>query len=269
MSNTTVLCFGDSWTHGNSVALDSHLRVTGHDNVKVVSHDYWGSTAEYFANNTNILPDAVSNSRADYVLLSLGGNDYKNIYWRQKRYIAPWKAVAEIESNVRTVLDALYTRHPNVKVVTYGYDFPGDIAGVVTGSLWGKAPKDMTTSLRFLLLLYNYVGIRFINTSFMRLGGMYERLSKDYNKKNNSFTYIPLWGTLQQEAESSDKKATLKMGYPSLPKFMDDPIHANYEGFSQLLSRLYHSYFKLEFTRSNPTVSDVNVPVPTEVTASA
>jgi len=269
---STVLCFGDSWTHGNSVALSDHLRTIGHDNVKVIGKDYWGSTAEYFANHPNLLPDAVTQSNADYVLLSLGGNDYKNIYWRQKRYIAPWKAVAEIEDNTRTVLDALYARHPDIKVVTYGYDFPGDITGVFTGALWDNSPKTLPATTRFMLFMYNYFGVRFINTSFMRIGGMYDKLSKEYAKKNHSLTYVPLWGTLQQAAESSTKaKLAVKMGSPSPSQYMNDPIHANYEGFSHLLSRLYHSYFKSELAPSPPSLSPSASPITMtqEVTVSA
>lgn len=135
---------------------------------------------------------------------------------RQRRYIAPWSAVAEIEVNLRVVLDALFTRHPNAKVVTYpflsplflcrdpclpvfvgavvyssntkriipissspflhsspivpflspslikrryGYDFPGDIQGFITGSLWGSHPEKLSFTTRLLLFLYNILYI--------------------------------------------------------------------------------------------------------------
>jgi len=242
-----VLCFGDSWTHGNSVALTQQLRESGHENVQVVSEDYWGSTAEYFAHYSSLLPDAVTKHRADYVLLSMGGNDFKNIYWFKKRYIAPGKAVAEIECHIRVVLDALYARHPNIKVVTYGYDFPGNIDTFLTGTFWGGAPK-LSASMRFLLFLYNYIGVRFINSSLMKLGKLLAKLSKEYTAKGHTFTYIPLWGTLQKAALPADKKASIKMGCPSPPQFMDDPIHANYQGFSHLLAQLYANYFKPNLT---------------------
>jgi len=96
---------------------------------------------------------------------------------------------------------------------------------------------------------------------------MYERLSKIYSKNNNTLTYVPLWGTLQQ-AEIKDEKTKLaiKMGFPSPSKFMDDPIHANYEGFTHLLERLYHSYFKSELTPLSPIAPVVS---PSEVTITA
>eukprot|EP00026_Physarum_polycephalum_P010712 Phypoly_transcript_10887.p1 GENE.Phypoly_transcript_10887~~Phypoly_transcript_10887.p1 ORF type:complete len:284 (+),score=33.67 Phypoly_transcript_10887:52-852(+) len=260
MNPATVLCFGDSWTHGNSVALTDHLQACGHqDTVRVISKDYWGSTAEYFAQHSQLLPDAVEKYNAEHVLLSMGGNDYKNIYWRQRRYIAPWKAVAEIEGNLRIVLDALFARHPHTKVVTYGYDFPGDIAGFITGSLWnGKEPENLSYTVRLLLFLYNYVGVRLINTSLMRLGGVYEKLSKEYAKKGHTFTYVPLWGTLQKAALAEAKDAKYKMGSPSPLQFMNDPIHANYEGFTHLLTQLYLNYFKSHFapeSTSSPTLT--------------
>jgi hypothetical protein len=138
----------------------------------------------------------VSKSNADYVLLSMGGNDFKNIYWRNKQYITPWTAVAGIEKNVRTVLNALFDKHPTIKVVTYGYDFPGAVDGLLDGSLWG-GPKDASSSIKFLVWMYNVVGIRAINYSAMQLGGSFQKLSKEFEKKGFSFTYVPLWGSLQ------------------------------------------------------------------------
>jgi len=174
---------------------------------------------------------------------------------RQKRYIAPWKAVAEIEGHLRVVLDALFSRHPSVKVVTYGYDFPGDIAGLITGTFWsGVEPEGLSYTTRLLLFLYNYIGVRLINSQFMRIGRLYDKLSKGYTQKGNSFTYVPLWGTLQKAALPPDiKQAKYKMGVPSPVQFMDDPIHANYDGFTHLLAQLYIHYFKSQFTPSAPS----------------
>jgi hypothetical protein len=38
----------------------------------------------------------------------------------------------------------------------YGYDFPGDIAGLITGSIWnGQEPEKLSNTVRLLLFLYN------------------------------------------------------------------------------------------------------------------
>jgi lysophospholipase L1-like esterase len=255
----TVLCFGDSWTYGNSIGLTEQLRKHGHHEVEVVTKDYWGSTAEYFANNQELLPKAVEKHKADYVLLSMGGNDFKNIYWRKRQYVTPWTALSQIEANMRSVLDSLYERHPEVKVVTYGYDFPGSISEVVSGSFWSTGAQQLSSSTRFLLFLYNTFGIRFINYSAMQLGVTLNKLSKDYAKRGHSFTYVPLWGTLQKGAAPADKKFSLSLGTPSPSEFMNDPIHANPKGFSLLLAELYESYFRKEI--SAPISTDDIQPV--------
>jgi len=241
-----VLCFGDSWTHGNSIGLAEQLRRHGHQNVEIVTKDYWGQTAEYFATNPELLIRAVEKYQPDFVLMSMGGNDFKNIYWRKKQYVTPWTAVSQIEVNIRAVLDSLYKSHPQVKVVTYGYDFPGSITEVVRGTFWGSSPQELSSSTKFLLFLYNTLGIRFINYSAMQLGSTLQKVSNDYSKKGHSFTYVPLWGTLQKAATPDDKKFTYDLAMPSPSEFMNDPIHANREGFTLLMGQLYESYFRNE-----------------------
>jgi len=240
------LCFGDSWTHGNSIGLAEQLRRHGHQNVEIVTKDYWGQTAEYFAANPELLTRAVEKYQPDFVLMSMGGNDFKNIYWRKKQYVTPWTALSQIEGNIRSVLDALYKNHPQVKVVTYGYDFPGSISEVVSGTFWSSSPRELSSSTKFLLFLYNTFGIRFINYSAMQLGTTLQKVSKDYSKKGHSFTYVPLWGTLQKAATPTDKKFTYDLAMPSPSEFMNDPIHANREGFMLLMGQLYESYFRGE-----------------------
>jgi len=240
---TTVLCFGDSWTDGNAYGLSDQLKTHGHQDVQVINKDYWGSTAEYFAKNPKILPDTVKSCNADYVLLSMGGNDFKNIYWRYKQYVTPWTAVAGIEQNIRVVLDALYKEHPGVKVVTYGYDFPGDVDQVVSGRIWDSA-KDIPTSTKALLWLYNMVGVRVINYSAMQFGNTLEQLAKEYTAKGYSLTYVPLWGSLQ--SASSQKNSTTPnpiLNKPSPAEYMQDPIHANRNGYRVLMGNLYNAYF--------------------------
>jgi len=254
---TTVLCFGDSWTHGNGNGLTEQLHKFGHQDVEVVTKDYWGSTAEYFANNLDLLPRAVEKYQADYVLLSMGGNDFKNIYWRKRQYVTPWTALAQIEVSIRSVLDSLYERHPQVKVVTYGYDFPGSIGEVVRGTYWSSQQVELSSSTKFLLYLYNVFGIRFINYSAMQLGVTLQRLSKDYAKKGHSFTYVPLWGTLQKAAAPPNKKSSYSLGLPSPSEYMNDPIHANDKGFSLLMAEIYQSYFRNEIVAPPLATSEV------------
>jgi len=254
---TTVLCFGDSWTYGNGMGLAEQLRKHGHNNVEVVTKDYWGSTAEYFAKNPELLPGAVSTHKADYVLMSMGGNDFKNIYWKKRQYVAPWTALTQIEENLRNVLDPLFKEHPDIKVVTYGYDFPGSISEVLSGTFWDPSPKELTSSTKVLLMAYNTLGVRFINYSAMKLGDTLEKLSKEYSARGHSFTYVPLWGSLQKAAAPPSDKFAPSLGAPSPAEFMNDPIHANQKGYSVLLSELYESYFRHEILGARNVANSV------------
>jgi len=90
-------------------------------------------------------------------------------------------------------------------------------------------------------------GIRFINYSVMQLGSTLEKLSKEYTRKGFSFTYVPLWGSLQSAKGKGTEQNSLPkpvLSKPSPQEFMNDPIHANVEGFNILLSNLYTTYFK-------------------------
>jgi len=240
-ATTTVLCFGDSWTDGNAYGLREQLKKHGHSSVKVINNDFWGSTAEYFATNPKLLPSAVTSNKADFVLLSMGGNDFKNIYWKNQQYTTlPWNAVQTIEKHIRVVLDHLFEEHPNIKVVTYGYDFPGCVEQFITGR-WDN-DKELTSSVKALAWMYKTVGVRVINYSALHLGDSLEKLSKEYIKKGFSFTYVPLWGSLQSAAEGKPDVAPV-LSLPSPNKYMNDPIHANSQGFNILLGNLYKAYF--------------------------
>jgi len=245
-ASCVILCFGDSWSHGNAHGLQRKLSsLRGHENVRIETVDHWGSTAEEFAKHPHVLPDAVRRYKADIVVLSLGGNDFKNIYWKHRQYIAPWTALTQIESSLRTVLEALYKEHPNVKVVTYGYDFPGSIHAVLNGKYLGE-----TSTIKWLATMYSWFGVRFINYFSTRLGTTLGSLSKDFQKRGYSLTYVPLWGSLQQAA-AADANKQLK-GYslsePSPDAYMNDPIHANAKGFEVLAGKLYDSYLVNELS---------------------
>lgn len=241
-----VLCFGDSWAHGNAIGLQRKLNsVSDHKNVKVASVDHWGSTAEEFAKKPHLLPDAVSKYRADIVFLSLGGNDFKNIYFKHGQYVAPWTALSQIESSLRIVLEALFKVHPNVKVVTYGYDFPGSLDHVLNGGYLGDS-----STIKWLSTMYNWFGVRFINYFATRLGSTLSTISKDFQKRGFSLTYVPLWGSLQQAAaaDANKKFKGYSLNEPSPDAYMNDPIHANDKGFEVLAGKVYDSYLGKELS---------------------
>jgi len=147
-------------------------------------------------------------------------------------------------------LDSLFEEHPDIKVVSYGYDFPGSVDEVLSGALW-DSNTEVSYSLKALIWMYKLVGIRFINYSAMQYGYTLQKLSEEYSKKGRSFTYVPLWGSLQSAAKQKGSTAnTLALpppspvlNKPSPSEFMNDPIHANKKGYEILLGNLYNIYF--------------------------
>eukprot|EP00743_Colponemidia_sp_Colp-15_P002448 GILK01002653.1.p1 GENE.GILK01002653.1~~GILK01002653.1.p1 ORF type:complete len:285 (+),score=32.74 GILK01002653.1:76-930(+) len=239
----SVLCFGDSWTDGNAAGLQEVLRSRGHQNVKLAKEDYWGFTADYFAKNHHIFPQVAHEHKPDYVVLSLGGNDYKNVYWKQRKLVAPWTVVREVKQSLKTVLDAFYAQHPNVKIVMYGYDFPGNVESHLNRVVDGRP-------LSLLQWAYNLVGVRIVNHSAMLLGEAYRELELEFKQRGHSLTYVPLWGTLQRaEALAKGEKPNFqyRLSQPSPNLYMRDPIHASTKGYVELMGSLYDKFFAREF----------------------
>lgn len=196
----------------------------------------WGSEAEYFAKNPSLLPEAVTQTRADYVLLSIGGNDLKNVYFR-KKYQTPWAATAQIRTSLESVLDNLYKVHPQINVVMYGYDFLGSAEDWIFNE----------NSSPFLKKLYYWFGIPFSNYVAGHFDTALSKIEKKYKNEGLSFTYVPLWGTLQhviEKEEEHDKELGFSYWKHSAKEFMSDPIHANEKGYLVLMNKLFKKYFE-------------------------
>lgn len=239
----SVLSFGDSWAYGNYYGLRDQFRKRNLTDVQVTLVNQFGSTAKYFSDNTNLLPDAVRRSRADYVLLSLGGNDLKNFYF-EGDYVMPWTASKRIQASITKVLEALYKEYPKVKVVMYGYDF------------LGRADEYIFTkdSSAFKRGLYKYLAVPLSNYVATFLSSTLRSVEKHFRKQGFSVTYVPLWGTLQHvldEEEKRDRKLGFSYWKHSAEEYMQDPIHANAKGYSLLMGRLFDEYFAKELAVQN------------------
>eukprot|EP01113_Clastostelium_recurvatum_P001873 TRINITY_DN10776_c0_g1_i2.p1 TRINITY_DN10776_c0_g1~~TRINITY_DN10776_c0_g1_i2.p1 ORF type:complete len:263 (-),score=41.40 TRINITY_DN10776_c0_g1_i2:25-738(-) len=216
-----ILCFGDSWTAGNAYGLKLAF---GKQDVFVSHKEYSGTTAKFFATQPATLISAVQESQATHVLLSLGGNDFKNVYLERRQFVDPSLVLRDVEKSLRTILDALYTAHPNIHVIVYGYDFPGSL-------------PPMFSQLG--------LSVSVVNMGALALGQSYLDLARHYTAKGMGMTYVPLWGTLQIEAA---KKKGISLSGPimsesSPSEFMTDMIHPNREGYAVLLKKLYEDYF--------------------------
>ena len=246
-----VLVYGDSWTYGNGYGLQH--QVSKHklgNRVRIITKDYWGSEASEFAKDTSKITNSIKKENADYLVLSLGGNDLKNLIWKNKLkgklLQLPSSHYTAISEDLKIILDAIFTCKPELKVVVYGYDIPGDLSGVA---------QRIGTSYPIVTKGYDLVGTRLINYFWLKISHVYEDLAKHYSGLGYNMTYIPLWGSLQQEydeKEEEEEEALEKggkqtvpytLGTPSLTKYMNDPAHPNHEGFKILMSRLWRYYF--------------------------
>jgi lysophospholipase L1-like esterase len=235
---SSILCFGDSWAYGNYHGLKHCVRKNNHDDVQVKLVNRFGSTAKQFAEQPELLPNAVAQSNAEYVLLSLGGNDLKNFYFRGN-FLMPWTATNRIEGSLTSILDELYRQHPSTKVVMYGYDF------------LGRADDYIFTpeTSNFKRKLYRWVAIPLSNYVCSYLSNTLHSLEAKYRKQGFSFTYVPLWGTLQQvlnDEAAADRGKGYSYWKHSASEYMHDPIHANELGYRVLMGRLYNEYFAKE-----------------------
>lgn len=240
---SSILCFGDSWTYGNAPALRAHLKKNNH-NVPLYEGGHWGTTARQYAKHPEELTRLVTRNNSTHVLLSLGGNDLKNFYFREGKYTSlPSTATALIKKDLNIILDHLYEEHPDVKVVMYGYDFLGNAEKFIIND---AAPRSSLYKT-----LYRWIGVPITNIVCGSLDKTLTSLEKEYRSKDLHFTYVPLWGTLQhvlEEKEDRDRKRGYSYWKHSAEEYMNDPIHANAKGFGVLMGELYKQYFAKELS---------------------
>ncbi len=217
-----VVVFGDSWAEGAADELASTFVARGRSDITVAGYGVGGTTAELWASQPNALPDAVAlNPDARWVWLSIGGNDVFAHYAGGNGA----NAAADNSRNIRTMLDALFARHPDIKVVFFGYDFPNF--------------EQSTTCIQ---LAWQYFGTSVttptVNRIFLdAIGAVQAGVAAGYP----NVTYVPdVWGTLQKAGGVAGAPNPL---FPSPSKYMADCIHANHSGYLLIHGALYDAYW--------------------------
>ncbi|MBZ0235193.1 MAG: SGNH/GDSL hydrolase family protein, partial [Deltaproteobacteria bacterium] len=116
-----VVAFGDSWGAFAYDELAAVFVARGHPEVTVANHAVPGSTAEVWANTfPGVFAGAVAaNPDAEYVWLSITGNDVFGHYASGNGAAC----AADNSANLRAMLDEVFAAHPNIQVVSFGYDF--------------------------------------------------------------------------------------------------------------------------------------------------
>ncbi|MBR5466071.1 MAG: SGNH/GDSL hydrolase family protein [Bacteroidaceae bacterium] len=123
-----ILFFGDSMIEGLSMRFADYARENGHELYTVC---WYGSTTTGWANNLDTLHSFLRWSEADYVVVSLGGNELK---------------VKDLENraeNIRIIQRALGSR-PTIWVAPPSWVKNPTITGVIRGTVGEKRYFDST-----------------------------------------------------------------------------------------------------------------------------
>eukprot|EP00656_Telonema_subtile_P029727 TRINITY_DN3280_c0_g1_i1.p1 TRINITY_DN3280_c0_g1~~TRINITY_DN3280_c0_g1_i1.p1 ORF type:complete len:260 (+),score=68.04 TRINITY_DN3280_c0_g1_i1:195-974(+) len=226
-----VASIGDSWAAFASDTLqkvfDRHLPSFG---VKLLNHGIPGSTASVWAANGTGLVAAAAG--ADYVWLSIGGNDVMGYYASGQGS----SCMANVERDTRKMLTDLFAVLPEIQVVMFGYDLVNFV----------HTPLCIAEALK---IFPNDSSQPQINKIFLSLGDLQQKIAADYPQ----VTYVSLWGTLQSQKDSGVPAPYPNVLYPSPAKYMgkDDCIHCNTEGWDLLMEQLYEKYFQGKFQTDN------------------
>ena len=220
-----VVVFGDSWAAGAADELSTTFFLRGRSDITVDGVGVGGTTADYWANSAlNALPDAVSlNPDAQWVWLSIGGNDLFAHYAAGQGA----QAAADLDINLRMMLDALFAVHPNIKVVMFGYDY-----------------INFEQSAECIVTALNYFGAGvttpFVNQVFLNdVVAVQQAVAADYP----NLTYVDsVLGTLQQAGNVPGAPNSL---LPSPSEYMADCIHPTSFGYALIMSALYDAYWAL------------------------
>ncbi|MEL6345087.1 MAG: SGNH/GDSL hydrolase family protein, partial [Myxococcota bacterium] len=214
-----VVVFGDSWAQGSGEdlgrVLDEHS--TG---LTVDNRGVGGTTAGFWATQPNALPDAVTeNPDARWVWLSIGGNDI----FAHHAAGEGANAGERVNTDIRIMLDALFSRHPDIRVVIFGYDFVNF--------------EQSTDCITQAFLLFGPTTTPAVNQIFLdQIGAIQQAIADDYP----NVTYVPLWGTLQAADGVPGAPNVL---LPSPKNYFADCIHPTHEGYRIIHRALYDRYW--------------------------
>lgn len=218
-----VIAFGDSWAEQSWPELVNALSAAGHASLIVQNYGMGGTTAEQYAglNSSMITAALQANPDAEWMYLSIGGNDVFNHYINN----SPGTSTAMNDANLRTILDQIFAEAPDIRVVAFGYDRTNFVQDAFC----------MMQAEQFFYTGVTQAEINFINET--ELGGVLANLPASYPQ----FTYIPLWGTLQAAAGQPVTQAD-----PSPAIYMTDCYHLTNTGYRIIHDELVANYWDSE-----------------------
>jgi lysophospholipase L1-like esterase len=218
-----IVAIGDSWTVLGSPILQTELS-THSSSYNLSANGRSGSTASEWQNDvTGIQTALAATPSAELVWLSIGGNDI--IDKLEAGETNPLTALSEIQSSIQSILDTIFQKAPNIKVVHFGYDLPNFSASTL--SSYGKSVSD-------------------VNTFMFLFAAMLQTIAEQAKYKDK-FYYVNMYGTLQAAAGISGAPV---IDQPSPTQYMADSIHPNTQGFTILMQKFYNVWLGAQLSGS-------------------
>jgi len=231
-----IVVFGDSWGDypGSRDAFQNMVEDHGKTVLNVAESGtttkYWAQdgTTEGEEDNRNRLRDIVTETGADYVWLTIGGNDFLEVGTGPIPGYGPFSFVEEVIpgmlENTRAFLDPLFSMHPNTKVVQMGYDVLAWDQSQYCQAFASQVFRDCAVG-----------DTECINTEFYQLHDKYVRqLSEMYP---NHIT-LEIIGALQNRPGQPDFTS-----YSPADLVKDDCIHLEDEGYRIVSDAMYNNFF--------------------------
>lgn len=218
-----VVAIGDSWGALLPPAMDTQFDLHGHGDYDVLNIAIPGSTANSYATNmAGILDTTVATiavlPEIQFVFISIGGNDLVGQYPSLGSGV-----FAQVEADLRTVIDRILAVRPDVEILMAGYDVlkfdKSDFCLVLAYTQFGKVLPWEVTPL------------------FLELGARQSAIDASYAK----VTYVNLWGTGQGSPGSPNLLAWSPSSYVATPD--EDCVHLSDAGYTQFAAQIYNSYF--------------------------
>jgi len=121
-----ILVAGDSWGAYGGIPLQQVLTEQG-SNLTVRNYAIGGTTTTFWARDPYILSTLVDyNPGTEYIWLSIGGNDVLDFMPTCTLEYPVDECInmllPQVIANTRTILDPLFSKHPKVQVIQFGYD---------------------------------------------------------------------------------------------------------------------------------------------------
>jgi lysophospholipase L1-like esterase len=223
-----AIAFGDSWAEQGADELQAALRAGGYPALLVDERALGGTTTQYWVTTQPMeLVYAVdANPDARWIWLSLGGNDSTQ---GRADGMTPQQIAAQIDTNIRTLLDTLFAAHPHVQVVMFGYDYTNWTildCPAERDALFGAGSNQAT-----------------VNQAIMtEVGAVQSQIAQDYPNA----AYVPIWGAMQIAGGLNADPTQ-----PSPANLMTDCVHPNTNGYRAVFDALVDAWW--------------NVPAPTAV----